>query len=313
MGEGQKLVGLGRWLSVIMGLVLLVAGLLKAADVELFMAQIRAYDVFTHPVPLLAGAWGLVAVQCTLGAALIVGYRPGRTLPFAALIWLILLGGTGWAAWTGATDECGCFGALLERSPKFAFVENLFFLAATLFAWSTLKRAPAATRPIQRATVAVACLLGVLLPFAFGVPIASTLNPDKDALPVLRALKDLEVSGIDTPELDRGTHLLFLLSTDCMHCLDALPLLDELAEAEGIPPLVGICPNRELDRLSFIEQFAPAFPLGRVKAERFLKLLTMGETPQVLLVRDGVLLGAWDNGAVPGPEEITARLKEKGR
>jgi len=296
-----------RWVSGAMGLVILFAGLLKAADIELFMAQIKAYGIVTDPLLLLISAWGLVALQCTVGSALLVDYRPDLTLPAAMAMWFLFLLGTGWASWTGATDECGCFGALLERSPQYAFVENVVFLALTLFAWSKAGSNKGLTRPFQRYTVVLALIGGVFLPLAFGVPISATINPGKDR-PYLKTLEDLEIAGADAPKLVKGAHILFLLSTDCMHCLETLPFLDALAEEESLPLITGLCPNSEEERRSFTEQFQPAFPLGGISRENFWALLSMGELPRVMLIREGSLIKVWDNGVVPEADEIAALL-----
>ena len=166
------------------------------------------------------------------------------------------------------------------------------------------------TEPIQRYTVCIACLFGIFLPLAFGVPISATINPDK-ARPVLHMLKDLEIAGIEAPELDKGYHIIILLSTDCAHCLDTLSLLDELADAKGVPSVVGVCPNDESERLAFVEQFEPSFPLGRIEADRFWKLLSTGDTPRIILVKDGSLIKAWDNGVVPSSSEIASLLDDR--
>ena len=125
---------IGKWLIRAIGAVLLVAGILKATDVTLFMAQLKAYGVITNPVLLLISAWGLVAIQCGLGAALLVGYRPTINItyhnnPLAYSHMRYRNGPYGRVP----TDECGCFGALLKRSPQVAFIENLAFLAGSFY------------------------------------------------------------------------------------------------------------------------------------------------------------------------------------
>lgn len=301
----------GQWIAGTVGLVLLAAGLIKASNLVLFMAQIKAYGIITHPVLLLVSAWGLVAIQCFLGTALLVAYRPRLTLPATALLWVVLIGGTGWAAWSGATDECGCFGALLKHSPAFALGENVLFLMATLYAYRTFGRSGAHSHcVIKKWAVAVACAAGVLLPLSFGVPLTATMQPERGVAAKALLLEDLTIQGAALPKSKNQTFLLVLMGTDCLHCRETLPDLDALAETEGAPPVLALCANEEPERQKFLSEFQPSFPLGRIDRDYFWQLLSTGDMPRVLLVQQGKILRAWD-AEVPAAPEIHQQLEDK--
>ncbi len=301
---------LGRWASGVVGLVLLAAGVVKATNLELFMAQIKAYGVIDGPVLLLISAWGLVAVQVCLGAALALAYRPWWSLGAASLLWLVLLGGTSWAAWTGATDKCGCFGAFLEHSPAAATLQNALFLGATLYAFQAMKRAPVpAHGPARAWVVAFACLAGVLLPAVFGVPLNAGMNVTEGSAHRLEELAGTEIQGASWPENGGGPLLLVLMGTDCGHCLEALPDLDALAEESEVPPVLALCADDRPKREGFTRRFQPSFPLGGVSKETFWRLLSTGDMPRVLLVRRGKVVHAWD-GTVPEAADVLKRLAD---
>jgi hypothetical protein len=65
-----------RLLSGAVGLILLAAGLVKAMDMELFIRQIMDYGIVSERLLLILSAWGLIALECALGVALLVFYRP---------------------------------------------------------------------------------------------------------------------------------------------------------------------------------------------------------------------------------------------
>jgi hypothetical protein len=218
------------------------------------------------------------------------------------------VGGTGWAAWSGATDECGCFGSLLKHSPAFALVENLVFLAATLYAHRSLRRAePSSHRPIRAWAVGIACLTGVFLPLGLGVPLNATMEPERAAPQQGELLEKLAIQGTALPKSEDETLLLVLMGTDCLHCRETLPDLDAFAETEGAPPVLALCADEEAARKEFVDEFLPSFPLGRIDRESFWRLLSTGDMPRVLLVRKGSVLHAW-NGAAPSPEEVQQHL-----
>ena len=119
-------------LSGIVGLVLLISGLQKAFEIDLFTRQIRDYEIITNPLLIIFSAWGLITFECCLGTALIINFQPKIAVPAGGLLFLIFIGATGYAWATGVTDDCGCFGSWIERTPQEAMLEDLFFFAARL-------------------------------------------------------------------------------------------------------------------------------------------------------------------------------------
>ena len=101
---------IARFLAGAVGIVLLVAGVLKAVDLELFIRQIGDYGIIYERVILVVSAWGMIVLECGLGAGLLVLYRPRVTLPLAALLFLVFAGATGWAWLTGnlTSSEKAC-------------------------------------------------------------------------------------------------------------------------------------------------------------------------------------------------------------
>jgi uncharacterized membrane protein len=296
-----------RVLAGAVGLILLIAGLVKAMDMELFIRQMRDYGIISQHVLLTMSAWGLIALECALGIGLLISYRPKITLPFTSLLWLTFLGATSWAWVTGATEECGCFGAWVEYSPGQAVLENLVLLVATLLAWVWYK---GSHRPPSRAKawfVAIAFLTGISLPLAFGFPLSRISQSPWEMIEI--ELSKLQIKGLDKVDLSSGTHLIILMDTACEHCKEALPRLDALAEATDLPSVTALCPNDESARTRFIEEFQPAFPLAQIEESVFFRLLGLGDVPRTILLRDQRVGGVWDKD-VPSADMIRAVILE---
>src|SRR5437762_2451659 len=100
-----------RVIEAIVGAVLLIAGLLKATDPAAFAKQIAAYKIVTSAGTIGVLAWILILVECILGAALIVGFMRRIMVPATIALFGVFLSGLAWAWHTGATADCGCFGA----------------------------------------------------------------------------------------------------------------------------------------------------------------------------------------------------------
>ncbi len=296
---------LPRLLAGAVGLILLIAGLVKAMDMELFIRQIRDYGIISHYVLLGMSAWGLIALECALGIALLLFYRPKITLPLTSLLWLTFLGATSWAWITGATESCGCFGAWVESSPAQAVLENVILLVTTLFAWVFYKESHRPQFRTKAWYVAIAFLIGMALPIAFGFPISRISQSPWETIEI--ELSKLQIEGVDKVDLSRGRHLIVIMDTDCDHCKEALPELDALAEATDLPSLIAISMNDESARRKFMEEFQPAFPLGQIEEDVFWRLLGLGDVPRTILLKDMRVQRVWDRH-VPDRKSIKAAL-----
>jgi len=290
-----------RLLAAILGFLFLGSGLLKATDLPLFMMQMKAYGVISNPVLVLVSSWGMITLQCTLGMALVLYFRPKWVLTTAIFLWLILLGGTIWAWTTGSTDECGCYGSWLKNTPKEAAFENAIFLIITFLAWF---RAPfrAQGKELPRIILILAAsLISLLLPVLFGVSVSEIIRSEYGMNKI--DLGQVKPKGLEAIDFRSGVHLVFIMGTDCPHCLEILPELEALALSPGIPKIVAMSINDDTQRQRFIEEFQPSFPIGQIDDELFWRLLGNGTTPRFLLVRQGRIVKTWDQ-TVPEPGMI---------
>jgi uncharacterized membrane protein YphA (DoxX/SURF4 family) len=281
-----------RLLSCAVGLVLLAAGLIKSTEMDLFIRQIRDYGIISDPHILMLIAWLLVLSECVLGTALILSFLPGISLPQSACLFLIFIGATLWAWATGITEDCGCFGSWVRRTPGEAMFEDLIALAALIPAWLGLKKKPARLAPLRLFVMLISFLVGIFLPLISGFSPARN-HPSHQ--PEFGTGADLsEIQGLDPINLKKGRYLIVLMDTDCLHCRDAVEEINFLVEEKDLPPLIGLTVNNEQKRRNFIEEFGALFPLGQIKEDVFLKLLGAGEVPRVILMQDQVILEAWD-------------------
>ena len=285
------------------GLILLIASLLKATDMELFIWQIRAYGIISQRIVLTLSAWGLIALECALGVGLLVFYRPRLILSLTAMLLLIFGGATTWAWWTGATVDCGCFGAWLNHTPGEAVLLTLILLAATVLALVGYRPTHAPKPRAKAWAVAIACLIGLTLPVAFGFTISQTAQVQRKTVEM--ELSQLQIKGLDQFDVRSGAYLIVLMDTGCLHCQESVQELNDLAEAAGLPAVIGLFMNEESERMAFVEQFQPLFSIGQIKKDIFWRLLDEGEIPRIILVNDRRVKKVWDE-TVPTAEMIRA-------
>jgi uncharacterized membrane protein YphA (DoxX/SURF4 family) len=291
-----------RAIEVAIGLVLLIAGGLKAWEPLDFIRQIGDYQIITAPGLIKLTAWVMIIFEIALGTALIVGYRRRLAVPVAALLLLGFLVMLGWAWHTGSTEDCGCFGSWVKRTPAEAFTEDLVMLIVVGFGWS-LHRHEERHRSSWRPVIVV---LAVLAGLSVTILASNSARQSTDPLQRMKAttgqpnlFAGVEVSDLPL-RLDAGPRVVVLLDTGCEHCQASVPELNRLyAELQSRDiPLVALCTNTPAEIAAFTSRFKAGFPLGRISSSNFTKLFERGRPPRLLVARDGELLKIWD-GMVP--------------
>lgn len=299
-----------RLIEIMIGAILLAAGLLKAYEPLDFIQQIKDYKLISAPVLVTAIAWALIALECALGAALIAGFQRKLTIAATWLLLFFFLGTLGWAWHTGATADCGCFGSWVKRTPGEAFLEDLILLAAISAAWWLSKHEPVRYRHWRSAAVAAALLLSLTLT---GFASRST-RQSSDPLVRLQAqhqqqspFANLNIEGVAV-EVMKSNHLVTLIDTGCTHCRASVPALNQLAaQSHGFAPLLALCSNKPEEVAAFKEQVKAEFPIGRISYQDFTRLFERGKPPRSLLLQAGAISKIWD-GVVPAADEVKTLL-----
>lgn len=327
-----------RPLEFCLGAVFLLAAVLKALDVNLFVAQIYAYRVIQEPFLLGPLALTTLGTEAFLGVAMLLGVRPRMAVLGLAQAMLVFFTGLIVYAWLAhGLEDCGCFGAV-KFPPEAAIAKNIVLMLFAAGAWAGLrmKEGPPAVARLSRASLGAALAVASIIlvysgPQLYGAQ-ASTLpaiNTGKSVdpkgetekpgeggeatatAPVLQAEAGL-FSGYavqdnlgNTLDLGSGSYLVVMLSMTCEHCKESVPLLNDLVFMSDLPPLVALCYEPEPGSLEgFSALTSPMFPmhgLGNSFLE-FSKLI--GDAPPRLsLVREGRPVFSWDD-TIPSPEEI---------
>lgn len=297
-----------RALETLMGGILLIAGLLKAWEPLNFVQQITDYKIITAPGVVKVLAWVMIAIECGIGMALVVGFRRRLMVPLACGLFVIFLGTIGWAWASGATADCGCFGSWVKRTPAEAFAEDLVMLAALVAAWFMNRQEANNYRQLRLGLVAVAVIAGL------GITgwASQSARQSSDPAVRLQAQSQSPFSNVTVAlvpvDLTKGSHLVVLIDTGCSHCQASVPLFNQLmVQTRNSPPIIALCSNFEEEVKTFKNTYQPGFPLGIIARPDLLKLLDSGGTPHTLLVKDGFVLHVWD-GQVPTVAELRQLL-----
>lgn len=293
-----RLIGIG------LGALLLAAGIVKGMAPHAFTIQIKQYGLLpdgTHIAGSLAMI--IVAIEMTLGTALMVNWRPKTTLAGVMALLLIFIVALIWAIHRGGVDDCGCFGPAAVRSPTQALIEDIALLLAAVTAWHLNDRAIYYRHPAKGYIIALACALGLAL------PIVSELLPSSGTVPATTSttmhqglvLRSRTGTVIDT---NSGTTLLALMSTDCHHCRESVPALNDIVESVGQAIQVyGVTANGQFEIDRFIEDNFVFYPVLPIDEKSLSELLGDDSLPKLVLFSKGHIVAQWAD-QIPTSQEL---------
>ncbi len=297
-----------RIIQVIMGLLLLVAGLTKIWDPLLFYWESMPYAQLLGIEP---ERWPLVGklvqvlgpLECGLGLALVCSWRLQLVFPLATLLMAFFTGLTARAWQVGVTSNCGCFGALVDRSPGEAAVEDTVMLALLIFAWWGTRSLPGPVWPMSRWIVVGGTVLVLVVGGAQFLMGMDRLE-NSDLQPGMQ-LSGLEVKGAEI-DLRQGDYLVELFSPKCSRCAKVVPKLNEWVDTPGLPQIVALH-NMGKDSevvARFKEHLQPRYQIASISLIDFRRLTWKSGYPRLALVRDGEVKAVWEHYETPSVEQL---------
>ncbi len=285
---------------VILGLLFVVAGIAKVLDPWSFLGSLSGYGVpgwMRTPVALL-----LPAIEVGVGVMLLLRWQVRLAATAAAALMAVFLVavGYGWAA--GTLDECGCFGPMMEREPRDAFLMDLAFMGIALgvCVWTPAARPRTDWRAAALAIASVAALGMSFVNYTSGPSGAS-------AAALGRTMDMREV------DLERGEHLLYLFHHECPHCAAMSPRVSEYTKDGALPPVVGLTYETSgSDVNSYRERYDLQMPVQVLPPQTFIRVTGEGSVPQLVYLRDGETVEVW-RGILPEPDELRRNLRARSR
>lgn len=136
---------------ILVGLVLLAAGSLKAAEPTLVVMAVGAYGLLPPKAVLVVG-FLLPGVEIAVGAALVTGFLTRGAAILSTALFAVFLFVVGWAHFDSLDIACGCFGLLspaLESGWRTALLDVAMLAASAFLWWRTRPGDPQPTAPAQ--------------------------------------------------------------------------------------------------------------------------------------------------------------------
>lgn len=290
--------------SVVLGLLFLIAGASKSLDPWSFHVTLPDYGI--TGVARTFVALLTPAIEVVLGLALLLRWQTRRASLVAALALAVFLVLIGWGWWRGSLVDCGCFGAMLKRSPGEAFAIDSAFLLVAVAVWRGARGEAERGRFAHRWRVVVSVLAG-------GVSLAATialfLVGATGIRATLEAARHPEMAAVD---LEVGEHLLYLFHPECPQCARMSPRVAEYSQTPALPAVVGFTTlTTKPDVDIYRDKYNLRIPAGILSRDSLSRITGDGSVPQLVHVRDGEILRSWVT-EMPEADELRSELSVDG-
>ncbi len=295
----RNLQQIGRWTGVALGAIFIVAAASKGTDLVRFYRQTETiFESFGLPPTKLwelfaiISAMFVILIELILGAMLVTRYYY-RTAVIGSLI--LLTGFTafiGWAIVTESISDCGCFGALLKRSPQEALIEDIIMLVMAGFGLF----GSSSSRPKVWRITSFITGLGVVWLIVFYL-----IQPSWGALRTGSVWEPLDDSSTSNEPF-----LLWTFDPDCFECQSRVIYLNSIVAFDNeIIALTDASPGKIQE---FIWDFEPAFDIERVQSKNLDRMgLHLGS---LLIVEQNRIQQVWHPKRLPKVSEIEKFTKQ---
>ena len=292
---GTPLGMMRRVLQVLLGLLFVVSAVLKIVEIDPFEIYVYSYHFFSFDVSCLVARFAII-LELVLGICLIFNV-------LHKLIWwgsvLMLLGYSGlmvYAMVLGRTDNCHCFGELLQFNPWQSLLKNLVLLLLFVPLYRVRGRAFRGQWPVWIGMV-VACLLAVFLaaPPDFFVREVESGQVIRCSL-FEEALHDEPLSEMG---LDRGKKVVGVFSSSCNYCKLAARKLSVMQSHLGFPEqdvVYVFMGDGEGVPSFFTESESVAYPYVVFEDVTRLLRIIEGRFPSIVLLEEGKVVHAYGYG-----------------
>ena len=264
--------------TVIVGLVFLVTGSVKALDSRRFTEHLFGLELLP-PEIMVYLAFGFVGIECGLGFALVVHAFPKYLICSTILLLGCLSAITIWSYKTGKTQECGCYGGLALVTPEQSLLLNLGYI---------LLLGLALYFPVENYQTAlwkgiIACLL-ICVGTALAFRSEQTPIVNLSALLPGKPWRKRWLDG-DAFNLVLGAYFIVFLGRDCPYCKQRIPALNVLNAQPHRPPVIGVMAIEAPEIEQFKRGLRIHFPI--LSMNKLLFSFLAEGVPTAVLVKDG--------------------------
>jgi hypothetical protein len=224
----------------------------------------------------------IIGLELAIGLMFLQPYYLKKIItPSSIILVLVFTGHLLYLIAIGDTENCGCFGDLIDMSPTESVLKNVGLLGLLILLFFKLK-------PYPKRLVVPFSLLALSVIFVF---LLSPIRKMEDS----QFGKFTHFEGKGRTDLSAKDNLMAIFNTDCEHCQEAARELKVLGqEKEGIPELHALFFSEGTVSVdSFNTITGTQFPYQMIEVADFMDYIG-NAPPRIYLLQDGRIKKFWD-------------------
>ncbi|CDM94551.1 MULTISPECIES: MauE/DoxX family redox-associated membrane protein [Limnospira] len=291
---------------VFVGSVFLLTAIAKISEPWKFAQHIAQLRLFTsgliEPITIT-----FIAVEATIGTALIFGATPAIMIPFSIIILMGLSWLTYWSTSTGKTEDCGCYNGWLKITPNQSLLLNLLYIiflgvglignyntGTILWRWMIVIATFLVSYTAASASLAYLDIHGY--PFLDLAPIQAN-----------RPWQNQWLGEAVDLDLSLGSKLIVFMSPRCPQCKDWLQVLKIVHDCPELPDVLGVVAFTNYDEMRwFVDSYQLNFSVVALDSVAYDRL-KIDTVPTAVIVEDGIIREKWVAGM---PASFVQRIKQ---
>lgn len=276
---------------LIVGLVFLLSGLLKAIDTATFANLMSQYGASWFGF----GAPFIIFIEIFLGILLVFGFYPKLitlfSIVFICAVSLVYLYGV----LTKGVTNCGCFGPFtwLNSKPWLTFTRNGILLAFLLTSLFTKSDNSSLSVPAVVFMAFIAIIVMFMCGFSFRG--AECLNKQQTFQPI--ALSDSPLANHIECHPD-STYLVFAFSYGCPYCQNSIGNVKQYTEMHVVDRVIGLALEDSIAQARFERLFDVNFDIKQISQIDMVRLSTI--LPVTYMIRHDTIISQY-TGMVISP------------
>jgi len=276
-----------RSIQIIIGILFLLSGILKAIDSQQFVKLVHSYGIHWAAdfAPIFSG------IEIVLGLYMILDVRVKSTAIIVGLLTLGFSGAFGYAFFVNHVDDCGCMGSFITFPPVVTFLRNILIVFGCFWLWKYGSRKASKNSSWK---IWIINILGIfafcLTSYTIGVKIVN-YNKIKAGESVNAGLLRFFSEKIGT-----GISFVFIFNPDCPHCWNMTENVKSIKRIPEFSNVIGIT-SKNADTSSYMKEMKPNFEVYKYPTDELTENIT--EVPILLYIVNGKIMVIFKVDEIP--------------
>lgn len=280
---------------IIIGLLFVVSGFLKAIDTMAFTQTFTSYGLIngTYIAPVIAG------FEVFIGLCWLLGVEQKLTLWLTFLLTMVFSVVIVYGQQVGGIEDCGCMGTMVKTPIWVALIRNLGILLACIYLWRSLPKVKKTISNYSWILLIAGSSIGFgLAGFTAGIEIYN-----RDNIQIGESIRNTFLVEFED-KLPNSTGYIFIFSPNCPHCWNATENVKSIQTLQN--NVIGIS-SIDAYAVDYINKVKPNFEIYTTETQKIQDAIKT--IPVLVEIQNGKITQLYKSGHIPSGEFLKLYAK----